>query len=130
MLQISQKSEYAIIFLLSLAKSQDQYLSLTKIAKLNNLPYRFLSVIAGELKNAKFIDSKEGQSGGYFLTKKPQAINLLEVINLIDGQTGLIRCQREKTCARSNICHIKSVWNNIQEKIENILKNYTLKDLL
>ncbi len=130
MLQISQKSEYAILFLLTLAKSSDKFLSLSKISKLNNLPYRFLSKIASELKKAKFINSKEGVGGGYFLTKSPENINLLEIINLIDGEPGLIRCQRDKTCARSDICQIKDVWNQIQEKIENILNNYTLKDLM
>jgi len=130
MLQISLKSEYGLLFLLTLARRKGECLSLTKISSYQKLPYRYLSQIAIDLKNAGLVESREGARGGYSLTKHPQDVKLSDVITILDGETGLIQCQRGKSCALSNTCQIKGVWQKIQTEIGEVLRKYTIQDLL
>jgi Rrf2 family protein len=130
MFSLSQKTEYAVIFLIALAKEKNKkYLSLNTISKLYDLPYRFLSVIAGDLKKAGIINSREGVNGGYYLIKDPVKISLFQVINLIEGETGLISCLKGKPCEKQDSCQLKKIWEDIQTGVEGVLKKYTLADL-
>jgi Rrf2 family protein len=131
MFSLSQKTEYAVIFLIALSKIQKgEYLSLSQISKYYNLPYRFLSQIASQFKKIKIVKSKEGSGGGYFLALPAEKITLWQVISLIEGETGLISCLKGKPCDKTNTCELRNVWLDIQNQIQAVLEKYTLKDLI
>ncbi|MGI5827715.1 MAG: RrF2 family transcriptional regulator [Patescibacteria group bacterium] len=130
MLQISLKSEYGLLFLLALHRVGDKkHLSLSAVSRHNHLPYRFLSQIATDLKKAGLVDSKEGSRGGYFLIKDLKTVSLADVIRILDGEMGLIHCQREGQCAREKTCRIKGVWQKVQNEIDGVLSKYSVADL-
>jgi DNA-binding IscR family transcriptional regulator len=55
MLTISKKSDYGLLFLTTLARQDsDQFIPLSAISKDQDLPYKFLSQIAIELKKEWF----------------------------------------------------------------------------
>ena len=81
MFDLNKKTEYGLELMLVLVKNYQQGpTALTKIAKDEKLPLKYLEQIANALKNHGLVEAKEGKNGGYFLTKNPQSISLVEII--------------------------------------------------
>ena len=101
MFRLSQKSDYGLILLSNLNRSQGQTLSIAKIATKNQISPKFLSQIAQELKKAGILESKEGVLGGYSLAKSASEIKLLDVLKVLDGELVEGKCfedDHECTC--------------------------------
>lgn len=130
MFTLSKASEYAILFLANLVKaSKKKPINLKKITHRTSLPYKYLSRIVLDLKKAKIIKSKEGFGGGYFLAKSPKDINLMEVIEAVEGRKGLVSCIHGE-CPMEKSCLHKEVWHKLQNKLTQEFKKITLKDLI
>ena len=130
MVVFSTKSDYAVLVLVELAKNKG-YTSLGKLAKEKRLPYRYISRIAGELKKAGFIESKEGVTGGYSLAKRPQEINALDILGVFEDGVNATRCMMHGVdCPRESICSVKSKWTQMNQEILDSVKKYTLADFL
>ena len=89
MLKISREEDLALLLMAELSRRGN--LSLSEWAKEKKLAYRFLSKIAGKLKLAGLIKSKEGRKGGYSLGKK---VTVGQVFKAIEGEKGLVKCLR------------------------------------
>ena len=80
--------------------------------------------------------SKKGKGGGYFLIKKPEEINLADIIRHIDGAIALIPCVTYKYyqpcqhCKDEITCGIRSIVKDIRDETVNILKKISLADIL
>lgn len=132
MLQISARTEYGIQLMLVLAEQHGkQRLSLRQIAAERNLPYRFLSEIAIVLKTAKLVNSKEGVAGGYHLQRVPSKITVGDIIQAIEGDFSVVRCQQEgHTCPVGESCHLPPLWNKVSERLYHSFHAMTLAELL
>ena len=131
MWHLSKRSEYGLLFLVSLAQpSNHKYKSIRIISEEKDLPYRFLSQIASELKKAKLINSKEGKGGGYYLMKKPEDIKVTDIIAVLDEPIGLVDCQRHKGCKKKDTCTLYPVWKKIQGEVCDTLNKYSINDFI
>ncbi len=80
------KSQYACLALIDLAEHYEKgFQRILKIAERKKIPKRFLEQILLTLKRGGYVTSHKGVEGGYKLAKKPEEINLAEIIRLIDG---------------------------------------------
>lgn len=125
----STRTDYSVILLRALARSKG-FVSLRIVAENNRLPYRYISRLAGELKKAGFLKSREGVLGGYALAKKPKDIRLLDVIELLDGPMAPSRCiAAPGTCSREANCPLKPHWTTMHRKIYTQVSTYTLASI-
>jgi len=85
-MRISQKLEYAFRALAQLAKRHDgrTITRLDELAQCEAVPASFLVQILSDLRRAGIIESRRGQSGGYLLARRPEAISLGQVADAID----------------------------------------------
>jgi len=132
MFKLSKRGDYGLVFLLSLAlKNNKKPTSLSVISREKKLPPKFLAQLALALKNAGIIDSKEGVGGGYFLSKSPKEITLLEILEALEGSLSTTVCQiRPGECPVESICPSKSSWSDVTDRILASLKEKTLADFL
>ncbi len=133
MFQISAKTEYGLQLMLALAEFHGKRrLSLREIAKKRNLPYPFLSGIASQLKKAKLIEPKEGAAGGYHLTRVPSKITAGDVIQAIEGDFSIVRCQQDDKyeCPNNEFCTLPPLWNKVSERLYHTFHALTLAELL
>ena len=85
-LNLTSRSEYALLALVHLARNTDQgYLPVQAIAAAQKIPPRFLEQILLTLKRGRYVRSLKGQHGGFCLARPPEKITLAEVIRLFDG---------------------------------------------
>ena len=81
---------------------------------------------------AGFVESREGLGGGYRLAKDPSEINLMEVLEILEGGVTPVKCCGEsndgKRCGSEPQCGMKGVWHDAQNLIRHFLKGKTLAD--
>lgn len=134
---LSRKAKYAIHAMLRLAKERDRRaISIGEIAEKERIPHKFLEAILLELKSSGYISSKKGRSGGYYLRKHPDEINLADIHRTIDGAIALLPCvtydyyERCEECKDEKTCTIRKAIKEVRDETVHILKRYTLTRLL
>lgn len=129
-MKLSKKADYGLLFLTYLAEHRYHFIPLSKIARHQEIPYKFLSQIALDLKNAQLVKSREGIGGGYKLSKPPQKISVAQIIIAVDGPFSPIGCMRGKSCPSHHHCLHRPVMQNLAEQITQTLSAYSLASLI
>ncbi len=134
-MKISYKCDYAIKALLELAlnyKGAENIIKITQLAKTLDIPVKFLEAVLLDLKKGRFVESKRGKDGGYYLARTPAKISIGEIVRHIEGPLEPIACVDEhyKGCKDSKHCVIKGVWKKTSAAIANIVDNVTLESLV
>ena len=133
---LSKKTRYAIVALTRLAREYGSGpLQIREIAEEEKIPQSFLENILLELRKMGILGSKLGKSGGYFLLKKPEDVNLAEIIRHFEGTIALMYCVSEKAyqpcefCKDESSCEIRKVFKEIRDTTYGILSRTNLKSL-
>jgi len=111
-------------------------LMINEIAESEKIPKRFLESILLELKKNGYLGSKLGKNGGYFLLKKPEEVNLLEIVRLFEGSIALLRCTSQKYympcehCKDEETCSIRGTFKDIRDYTFNKLEKTSLAMLI
>lgn len=135
MLSISRKGDYGLLLLTTLAAGEPRsarqaYVSLKDIANKKRLPYKFLSQVAGDLKEAKILESREGVRGGYRLARKPETILVREVLDALEGPMSVSECEREHECDCGGVCVHEAVEEKLVSGANRALAMFTVADLV
>ncbi len=85
-MRISRSTGYALLAVGYLAQHQKQRIILSQdISKKYNIPLEYLLKILQQLVKANILRSKRGPRGGFSLARPIKKINLLQVIEAVDG---------------------------------------------
>ena len=85
-MKLSRTVAYAVRATLQLAKNpSDTPVPCSRLASEGNMPERFLLQILRNLVTHGILRSTRGVDGGYTLTRPPEEISLLDVIEAIEG---------------------------------------------
>jgi Rrf2 family protein len=85
-LRISRASTYAVLAAVQLSDSPSSPpVPCSQLAKLGDMPERFLLQVLRSLVNEGLLKSTRGVDGGYRLAKPQSQITLLEIVEAIDG---------------------------------------------
>ncbi len=125
MFRLSQKADYGLVLLSSLAHTKSR-VSLASVAKKNKISPKFLSQVAADLKAAGMISAKEGVSGGYVLAKKAKEIKLLDVLKVLDGELVEGKCFED---GHECTCGAGPMWKDVKEQLEAAIGQKTVADL-
>ena len=82
---INNRTTYAIRALWQLAQSDEYFSTSEAIAEAQDIPKKFLPQILGDLSRAGLVRSIRGFGGGARLSRPPQKINLLEILEVVQG---------------------------------------------
>ncbi len=133
---LSQKAKYALKALLYLAKQEDGQISRTiEIAEGASIPKKFLEQILLDLKRARFVSSKQGKMGGYYLVRSKDEITLSEIHRLFDGAIALLPCASlnfYEPCTDCNPddCHLRNGLILIRENTLRAMDGITIGSLV
>lgn len=83
---VTQKCQYALRAMFVLARRVGQGpIKIAQVAEEQAIPFRFLEVILGQLRQGGFVESRRGTDGGYLLAREPEAITVGDIVRFIDG---------------------------------------------
>ena len=133
---LSKKAKYGLKAMAILAKEYGNGpLLIGEIAKRERIPSKFLELILLELKKKKFLQSKKGKGGGYYLSKLPESISVGALIRALDGPLALLPCvsqmayERCAECPDEQTCGIRIVFKEVRESTVSILERTTLAQM-
>lgn len=131
-MKLSTKSRYAVRIMINLA---DYYTTVsvpaTIIAEQEHIPLKYLETILNQLQKAHLLCSIRGAHGGYRLSKAPEKINILQIIQSTETSTEITPCSHNQAqCPNSPNCATADLWELLQSTIDELLSNLTLLDLL
>ncbi len=133
-MNINQATDYAFRAVLYLAgQPAGEMVEAESIARQQVVPMRFLLKIMPSLIKAGIVKSRRGVGGGYTLARSPEEISLLDVLVAIEGPIFLNRCLIDESyCSRHAApeCLVHQALADIQNRLENDFKCYSLADLL
>ncbi len=130
-MQIKRETDYAIRCILYLSTQKDKVTMIEEISKQMCVPRDFLAKILQRLSKQNIVKSFRGIKGGFQLMKEPEQLNLLDVIEAVEGPVTMNDCAvDQRNCDRSNACPVHPVWVEIREEMRKMLKSKTFKDLL
>ena len=131
--ELSCKSEYALLALLELATHYDrgEPLQIRQIAAQQGIPDRYLEQLLATLRRSGIIRSQRGAKGGYILARSPRAITLLDVVECLEGLDTPPNPSHadSKTAPKLEVAVITEIWQEADQAANAILKKYTLQAL-
>ena len=103
---------------------------LREIAQRQQISKRYLEQLATSLKNANLVGSTQGRGGGYFLPRDPSEIFVSEIIEASIGSINVVACvNNPSVCSRSDDCPSRSMWERVNNSINEVLDSVTLADI-
>jgi Rrf2 family protein len=111
--------------------SSGEPVSLAKVAERTDISRAYLEQVALALRAARLLRGVPGRRGGYHLTAAPSEITVGQVLEASIGPICLVDCIEDPAlCPRSDSCECRMVYRLINERIADVLRSFTLADLL
>jgi len=127
----SRSAEYAIRAFVYLAGvPKDKYVMVKTIAQESGIPSHFLAKILQQLARKGFLRSSKGPTGGFCLSRDPEDITLLEIVDAIDGLADFQRCPSGlDQCNDEAPCGMHDSWKELRSRIIEYLEDTTIADV-
>jgi Rrf2 family iron-sulfur cluster assembly transcriptional regulator len=115
------------------AAANNEPISISQIAKKEQLSPEFLEQIFFRLKKAGLIRSIRGPKGGFVLNHKPAEISVKTILEAVGEPLFPAPCAdhgTKETCPRQETCLISPIWQDFYALILQHLSGISLKDIL
>ena len=144
----TKRSDYGLRAVLELAASYHRGpLSAREIARRGGLPEPFVKKLLQRLAAARIVQALRGRRGGYALTRAPEHISLLEVLEAFEDlapvsclqlqlqhlPTDAVPTEGDAPCAaevEEEACPVRAAWAMVDRRMRETLQTITLVDLL
>jgi Rrf2 family protein len=135
-MKIGYKCDYALKAILELSSkyldNKEGVVSIQELAKLGDMPMKFLEHILLALKKGGFLNSKRGIKGGFSLARPPSEITVGDVARFIEGPIAPISCIEEENyggCNDIRTCIFRDVWKEVANSISLVIDTLTFEEL-
>ena len=128
-LELTLRGDYAIRAMLAVARHNGgKPLSTRRIASEMDIPVGFLAHVLGDLVRAGLITGTTGRAGGYRLVRPAAQIDLLQVVDAIEGDGQAGRCVlRGGACRLDGICVVHGPFMAATEAMRRELRATSLE---
>src|SRR5918912_1472928 len=124
----STKAEYGVRLMVELGRRagggpEAEPVSLAAVAGAETLPLSYLEHLVAKLRDAGLVTSVRGAHGGYMLARPADQIDLLEVVQTLEGPIAPMECfhvdhEGKVSCAHegdaADGCATKLLWTKVQ----------------
>ncbi len=137
-MRLSTKSRYGLRAMFDIAYNcGSDPVQIQDISRRQQISPRYLEQIFQSLKRAGLLKSKRGPQGGYALSRKPNEITVLEILNATEQDVLLVDCagvtpkkRRRKTeCPFEGKCVTQTVWAEANALLDTLFSGMTLQTL-
>ncbi len=136
-MRITTWTEYSLILTMHLARRDGTGggpIAARELAEQEGLPADYVEQILLRLRRGDLVTSVRGARGGYRLARDPGTITVLDVMSAAEHQTFEVNCDvhpvGDERCAPGNSCTIRPVWRALKNRIDGLLGQVTVADLL
>ena len=137
-MRLSTKSRYGLRAMLDIAYNcGPEPVQIQDISRRQQISPRYLEQIFQNLKRAGLLKSKRGPQGGYALSRKPDEITVLQILNAAEQDVLLVDCagvnqkkrKRKLECPFEGKCVTQTVWAEANSLLDTLFGSMTLQTL-
>lgn len=132
-MRLTAKSEYGLLAMIYLASSAEEGpVSAREISEQQQIPAKFLEQLFVGLRKAGLVNAVRGARGGFALARTPDQINVLEIVEALEGPLVATVCETDRglTCGRGGACAASAVWNRATKALREVFESATLAELV
>lgn len=127
-MQLTRQADYAMRAIIYLAANPQARIQ--EIARAQYVPKEYLAKIIQKLAQAEIVTTHRGVGGGITLSRAPEEITLLDVIEAIEGPVALNSCFiRPGECPREQYCGVHEELEHIGKTLARMLANVNFAQL-
>jgi len=132
-MRISTRGRYALRMMLDIARNGGDGLpvSLSSVSERTDISHGYLEQLAPALRAGRLVKSLAGRHGGYRLAAPASKITIRQIIEASIGPVCVVDCVEEpESCLKAEFCECRIVYALINQRIAQVLDDFTLEDLL
>ncbi len=129
---ITQETDYAARIVFSLSSAKERKDAKT-ISEETGVTLRFSLKILHKLVLSGIVKSYKGAKGGYELAKNPEEISVLDIMQVIQGESKMFKCEDSSyTCSSktAGFCRLQKAFAGISKETNEKLKSLTFDKLI
>lgn len=129
---LSNTAEYALRAMVLLAQTDESAAILGRdIATVTGVPQNYLAKILLDLKKAGLVSAVRGAGGGYRLNSKPDAIYLIDIVEIFDHERAHPKCLLDfrEECTDHSACTAHEQWKSVRTRYVDFLRTTSLADV-
>jgi len=132
--RLSKITDYGIVLLAHLAKDATESAepqNARELAEQVDLPAPVVSKVLKGLAREGVLESQRGAKGGYALARAPHRINVVEVIDALEGAVAITECSAGPlVCSHEGTCAVRDPLTVLNTVVRDALRAITLADLI
>mgnify|MGYP001765149860 FL=1 len=131
-MRVTLHTNHAMRLLMYCALRPDEPVSIARVAAAYNISENHLTKIAQSLAQGGFVTTVRGRTGGVILAKRPEDINVGQVVRTTEENLDLTECfaMMTNTCVLAPECEFRQILNKALSAFMAVLDQYTLADLV
>jgi Rrf2 family iron-sulfur cluster assembly transcriptional regulator len=130
-MQLTTKGRYAVTAMLDLATNESgKPVTLDIISQRQNISLSYLEQLFAKLRKASLVKSVRGPGGGYLLDTSAEEISLTQIIEAVDENIDLRRCQGAANCYMGKQCISHRLWCEVSSQLRDFLSHKTLQQVV
>jgi Rrf2 family nitric oxide-sensitive transcriptional repressor len=131
-MQLTQYTDFALRTLIALAISPEERTTVSQISTAYRISRHHLVKVAGRLAELGYIETTRGKGGGMRLARRPQRINIGEVVRAMEAELGVVECLTVGggSCVIAPACRLKTILHDATRCFLEELDQHTLADVL
>jgi Rrf2 family transcriptional regulator, nitric oxide-sensitive transcriptional repressor len=129
-MQLTLYTDYSLRVLIYLSRMPTETTTITEISEFYNISKNHLVKVVHRLVILGFITSLRGKGGGIKLAKKPDKINIGDVVRKTEPHFYMVGCfdEQNNKCMITTTCRLKGIINQGMQVFFKTLDSYTLID--
>lgn len=127
---ISPTAEYALRAVVAIAQGGGKPVVTSTLVEITKVPPGYLPKVLQTLRRGGLVHSKRGLGGGFTLTRDPEQITVLAVVNSVDPIKRIERCPLNIESHRTSLCPLHKKLDKAAEMVEKSFATTTIAELL
>lgn len=128
------RTDYALRAMFTLVEVDGEGpISISELARRNDVPKRFLEHIMLDLKARGWVSSVAGKHGGYQLAQPASSITMGDVVRHFDGYLAPIGCVSVcdyRSCSQEATCRFRRILLRARNMVARLMDESTLEDVM
>ena len=132
-MSLTKRGDYVVRSALCLARAyaSGEQRKIRQVVAETAVPQTFASQILADLVRAGLATSRAGRDGGFRLTRPPEEISLLQVVEAGEGPLRAERCALgEGPCRWDRVCPLHETWCEAVDALRRVLGGASLAELV
>ena len=130
--KMHRKVEYSLMALKHMSvKRQGELTSAKEIAESYHAPFEAVARALQMMAQKGLLKSEQGAQGGYQISRNLKDVNLLELIEMMEGPTRIAKCMNSgETCEIGSHCNIVEPLQNLNTRLSEFYSSVSIDELL